>query len=618
MKRVIVSLLVLLAVLAGYTSIGEAQWSGSAAAGGCKSNCTFTGATSFADGTAGAPSIAFSSDSTTGIYKVGATTIGFSSGGTGLMEVTTSGVFVPAGEPLGFLSGPLGTTSDVYINRQGVGILGIGQTANGATVQFGPARSYFICGKANGGTCSWNGGAGVVNTTISDSNDCLTTATSCATEAGAVAKFANEVLTSNVITMNFADTAGTGTDCYQPNAVSINQLSQGFSRGMAYNFDSTSGGGDGETDAYPTGYIYFLGNATTPANVIFTGSATCAGTTSAHIVGTYINNTHVRVNGIQVQYFGSGGTNSGAGFVLNHSLGYFENMRGLHNNANNAANAVVKARNFSSLRAGGTWNVTNMSALWATQSMIDDKTPLSCLNLTFTGNSAYGSNGLAIQVEESGKEYIDCGTYSFGGTGAYTAFSAQDGGIITFNDGAPVSITFNNANMVGMWARVYSNIELNTCSNGFNITMACTAGPATYAKATSGSLILLGGTTGKGSAVTDNIIQGGARVIIDWFGDTIAQIYGAANAGVVRMMGLGSLSKTTTLGNNIENTCAFAAGTTCAVAFGTAEPDANYDVFIDTPANIGAIWITAKGTGGFTINCVTANSSTVRWFLFRR
>lgn len=77
----------------------------------------------------------------------------------------------------------------------------------------------------------------------------------------------------------------------------------------------------------------------------------------------------------------------------------------------------------------------------------------------------------------------------------------------------------------------------------------------------------------------------------------------------------GKISASGTPAKNMEGSCTFAAATTCAVTFTTNESDANFDIFIDPPANIGAVFTTAKGTTGFTINAATSNSSTVRWFL---
>lgn len=528
------------------------------------------------------------------------------------VQLDASGNLMVASETPGVGQNTAATFNNTILTVDASGNLKVNCTGCSSGVV--TAITYYVCAKANGGTCVYNGDAGTVAATISDSNNCTTKATPCATIAGAVAKFASQVLEA-VVTVQLADTAGTGTDCYRPNAVTVSQITMGWSNGAAYNFDALSGGGDGETDAYPVAYVYFLGDTTTPGNVIVSGANSCAGTTETNGVGFYVNHTHVRFNGMKFQYFGPTATVSGAAVVTNNSLALMENITGLANNTANQNTAIVKARNMSLLRVAGTWNVTNASAFWAMNSILDDKTPLGCVSLTFTGNGTY--TGKAIQIEELGKEYIDCGTYSFAGTGAYFAWDAQDIGEIYFNDGANVTFTFNDSNLTVAKALVNSIIQLPMCAAGFNITCTPTAF-SRYAYARSGSTIYLGGTSGSGSAEADNLADSGGMVIRDWFGDTLGRTWGATQAGRLAVEGLRGLSKSVTVRQNIEGSCAFSAGTTCAVSFGTAEPDANFDIFVDTPANIGAIWVTAKATSGFTINCVTSNSSTVRWVLIGR
>jgi hypothetical protein len=68
--------------------------------------------------------------------------------------------------------------------------------------------------------------------------------------------------------------------------------------------------------------------------------------------------------------------------------------------------------------------------------------------------------------------------------------------------------------------------------------------------------------------------------------------------------------------NNLAGTAAFSAGTSIAVTFPVAEANANYLIFLDSPAN-QTLWVTSKATTGFTINSSVSNSTTVGWLLIR-
>jgi hypothetical protein len=67
----------------------------------------------------------------------------------------------------------------------------------------------------------------------------------------------------------------------------------------------------------------------------------------------------------------------------------------------------------------------------------------------------------------------------------------------------------------------------------------------------------------------------------------------------------------------LTGTAIFAAGTSIAVTFATAEVNTSYNVLIDAPANL-TFWVTSKATTGFTINASASNSETVGWALTRR
>lgn len=69
-------------------------------------------ASTFSDGTVSAPGVAFTSDTDTGIYRIGANNIGFAAGGTAFMTANATTVTIPASVSItGGLSVDLGSTS---------------------------------------------------------------------------------------------------------------------------------------------------------------------------------------------------------------------------------------------------------------------------------------------------------------------------------------------------------------------------------------------------------------------------------------------------------------------------------------------------------------------------
>lgn len=90
--------------------------------------------------------------------------------------------------------------------------------------------------------------------------------------------------------------------------------------------------------------------------------------------------------------------------------------------------------------------------------------------------------------------------------------------------------------------------------------------------------------------------------------------------GAVVLKNVAGLSGSFTDAENFRGSVTLAGGaTSVAVTFPNAEPDATYWVFTEFQINNGGAWITAKGTGGFTINVATgfASASTVRWMIIR-
>lgn len=67
----------------------------------------------------------------------------------------------------------------------------------------------------------------------------------------------------------------------------------------------------------------------------------------------------------------------------------------------------------------------------------------------------------------------------------------------------------------------------------------------------------------------------------------------------------------------LAGTVTFAAATSAAVTFTTAEPNSAYNVLIDAPEN-RTVWITSKSTTGFTVNVSSSSSATYGWVIVRR
>jgi hypothetical protein len=84
----------ILPVAAGGTGVGTSTGTGNAV---LSDSPTFTGVVGFANGTAAAPSVMFSGDTDTGIYRYGANSIGFAAGGTAVARIGADGYLNLAG-----------------------------------------------------------------------------------------------------------------------------------------------------------------------------------------------------------------------------------------------------------------------------------------------------------------------------------------------------------------------------------------------------------------------------------------------------------------------------------------------------------------------------------------
>lgn len=87
---------------------------------------------------------------------------------------------------------------------------------------------------------------------------------------------------------------------------------------------------------------------------------------------------------------------------------------------------------------------------------------------------------------------------------------------------------------------------------------------------------------------------------------------------IVKATSVRGLSSSTVPANNLRGRSTPSSGTAVAVAFGTAEPDANYYVVL-TGAQDRKYWVTSKTTSGFTINTDSAwtVADLIDWVLIR-
>jgi hypothetical protein len=108
----------------------------------------------FSDGLVGAPSIGFINDTTTGFFRISASAIGATAGGTQALRIDGGGTIINDG-----LSYRLGSAADVIIARDQAAILAI---KNGATAQ--SIRVYGTTVNSNFVQLTHNGTNGIITT----------------------------------------------------------------------------------------------------------------------------------------------------------------------------------------------------------------------------------------------------------------------------------------------------------------------------------------------------------------------------------------------------------------------------------------------------------------------
>ena len=92
---------------------------------------------------------------------------------------------------------------------------------------------------------------------------------------------------------------------------------------------------------------------------------------------------------------------------------------------------------------------------------------------------------------------------------------------------------------------------------------------------------------------------------------------GAAAGNLLYASYVAGVSSTGTEARNLCGTRSFAGTTSAVVAFPANEADASYFVQLTPSAVNGGVWVTGKGTTGFTINFNAAFTGTVDWFISR-
>jgi hypothetical protein len=355
------------------------------------------------------------------------------------------------------------------------------------------AITYYVC-PATQTVANYDGDGLNTSVTPSDANDGLTKATPVATIAAAVAKIAGKVLAAKV-TIQLADTdAGLA---YFPDEVDISNVCFGANSSSILERAIAS-----RLDTYPLGYVHINGNNTTPNNVNVTGAATAAGTTSTKDCAFLVRNSILRVSGMKINYFKSTGADTGAinGYK---SLLFVETINCTSDHTGNDGTLVSGFFN-SVICLGGTFNITNSQFVRANAGSIwQTYTPLGYASATCTHS---GSNVFMMLANELSHGMFEGGAWTFTGSGTYYAQSAFTNSSINWNGDAATTITYNGANITGLYASHRSVIHEGA---GVNMVVTLTS-ILRRAYARMGSYISYAGTTAGTSA---DVTDGGGSTI---------------------------------------------------------------------------------------------------------
>lgn len=342
--------------------------------------------------------------------------------------------------------------------------------------------TYYVC-PAGQTVANYDGDGLNTSVTPSDSNDGLTKATPLATIAAAAAKIAGKVLLAPV-TIQLADTDA--TLAYFPDNIEFSNPCAGAPFSSILERAIT-----GRLDTYPTAYVHIKGNTSTPNNVNVTGAATYNGTTSTTDCAFVARGTNLRTQGFKCNYFRAADGDTGA-ITGYRSVIYAETLNATSDHTGNDGH-LVSGFFQSVIMLGGSFNVTNSGfvsahagSVWQTYS------PLGYAS----GNLSKSGTGFMMFTNEFSHGFFQGGTWTFGGSGTYYAQAAWTNSSINWNGDATTSITYNGANITGLYASQRSVIHEGA---GVNMTVTLTS-ILRRAHARNGSHISYGGTTAGSSA----------------------------------------------------------------------------------------------------------------------
>lgn len=449
-----------------------------------------------------------------------------------------------------------------------------------------PITVYFAAAGLT--TCSYNGATGVACTPSTNAQTCGTQASPCQDYSTLASHISAYALLAN-FTAQPSDTAGNALPsgkCYQPSDVVFDMVSQGFSRGLAFDFDSTATGGFGFTDAAPTGQLVISGNTTTPANVNTTGATTCAGTTASTKRGLVIAGMNFRMTGVSLNYF------AGAAIECVNNLCQLDGNSGTGDNV--TASTFWAYGVNATMRIGPSNTVTGYNyGVSVNHGVLDDKDVAGCANFTFSSNI---NSGAGLAPQELAHEYISCGTYLFQGTGAYSAFLGQDQATIQANDAAAVSITVNDANLTVFKGLYNSFLYVLPCVTSFDWTFTNTAS-SKCGDAESGSVIGFLNSSGYGTNIrTDDVITTGGKIIINPFA-----VVASWEPGITTLPGLV---------HQTAQTGAITTATLCAAAVGQCNKAGQYHIHWDFWGSGTACSNVTAGSVTFLLTWTDANAVT--------
>lgn len=455
--------------------------------------------------------------------------------------------------------------------------------------------TFYVCAKAASGTCVYNGDGGTV-ATPSDAGACVTKAAPCATLAGVRALMANARLTG-IVTIQLADTAGTGTDCYQPNGVIFDMPTVGG----GYPIFSVAVPALAGTDVYPSTYVYVQGNTTTPTNVVITGAGSCAGTTPTNITGLFFKHNMGRVNGVTLNYF-----KAGAVSVVDQGTVFMDNISATGGGLQNGTEAAVEAFYSSSIAIGGTWSINGTGVAFVHgASTLRTHTATGYPTLTYTASTGEQ----AFLINEFSHMFFEGGTYTFNGSGAYFIFFAQGGGsTVSFNSDATTTLTFNASNATELWAAERGFIY-ETCGS---TSVSCTftslgkrAVTQSLGAISYGPTLTLGGSantsTGNGCIFTQAsfptlVPQTCAMSAVSYTGTLFNSSGGGMTVANVGANSCGTTAATITGNNNAGFvTVGATSGTQCRIRFNTPAATA-YDCTANEQTQTIAVRVTPVDT----------------------